>query len=99
MSGFVLQLRNIRSDCLSPPFPMSFPVHISRFIARFPAPPLIVPPNSHMLFLLLCSHFGTFAALTPSLSASHPFVPYEVLLQPTCLVLSAEPKTSQTENV
>jgi hypothetical protein len=69
MSGHVLHLCNLHRVCLFPPL-ASFP----HFIARFPAPSPIVPPNSRLLSSLGCAHFGTFATLALSSSGFHSSV-------------------------
>jgi hypothetical protein len=68
MSGHVLHLCNLYCHCLSKPLPsLSFSVHISHSITRFPDPSL----TSLLESLKGCAHFGTFAALTQDLSAFH----------------------------
>jgi hypothetical protein len=71
MPGHVLHLYNLDCHCLSEPLPSSFSVHISHSITCFPAPCFTSPRFPYAFLTALCpyGHVGTFAALTPGLSA------------------------------
>jgi hypothetical protein len=69
----VLHICKLPSDCLSLPLlSLSFSVHISHFISRFPASSLVVQPNSHMLSLLRCPFWRIWS--TQSLIGSHSYI-------------------------
>jgi hypothetical protein len=54
--GHVLHLRNLYCHCLSQPLPsLSFSVHISNSITRFPAPSLNLPPRFPCAVLTSCT--------------------------------------------